>query len=203
MAFPMSTIVIDGKGHVEGRLAAAVAKQLLEGKKIVVVRAEDIVTNGDHRFNYHKVRRFLHKTTNTNPRDGPFHQRAPSEMFRRAVRGMCNYKTARGAAAFARLEVFEGVPVKYEKATKLVIPHALRVVAIQKERPVTSLGTVATTFGWKYGNVVKNLEAKRLEKAAEYYEQKKAEAAKKERAIAAANQQLGDAIVKFLETYVE
>ena len=124
----MSAIVIDGKGHVEGKLAAAVAKGLLEGKKIVVVRCEDIVTNGDHRFNYHKYRRYLNKTTNSNPRDGPFHQRAPSEMFRKAVRGMCNYKTARGGAAFNRLKVFEGVPPKYEKAPKLVIPHALRVV---------------------------------------------------------------------------
>ena len=102
----MSAIVIDGKGHVEGKLAAAVAKQLLEGKKIVVVRCEDIVSNGDHRFNYHKYRRYLNKTTNSNPRDGPFHQRAPSEMFRKAVRGMCNYKTARGGAAFNRLNMY-------------------------------------------------------------------------------------------------
>ena len=50
---------------------------------------------------------------------------------------------------------------------------------------------------------MKNLEAKRLEKAAEYYKQKKQEEAKKQRAIAAANKQLGAAAVKFLETYVE
>ena len=203
MAFLMSAIVIDGKGHVEGKLAAAVAKQLLEGKKIVVVRCEDIVTNGDHRFNYHKYRRYLNKTTNSNPRDGPFHQRAPSEMFRKAVRGMCNYKTARGGAAFARLKVFEGVPAKYEKAPKQVVPHALRVVAIHHDRPVTSLGTLATTFGWKYGNVVKNLEHQRLERAKEFYNQKKENAQKRERALAAANKQLGAAAVKFLETYVE
>ena len=199
----MVGIVIDGKGHVEGRLAGVVAKQLLNGKKIVVVRAEQIVTNGDHRFNYHKYRRFLHKTTNTNPRRGPFHQRAPSEMFLRAVRGMINYKTTRGSNAFANLKVFEGVPEKYENEKKLVVPSALRIVTIREDRPVTTLGKLATTFGWKYGEVVKNQEAKRLEKIAENHKAAKEALAKKERAIAAVNKELGAAAVKFLETYIE
>lgn len=199
----MVAIIIDGKGHVEGRLAGVVAKQLLNGKKIVVVRSEQIVTNGDHRFNYHKYRRFLHKTTNTNPRRGPFHQRAPSEMFLRAVRGMINYKTERGAKAFANLKVYEGIPEKYETVKKLVVPTALRIVTIREDRPVTTLGKLATTFGWKYADVVKNLEAKRLEKYAEDHKAYKEQQAKKERAIAAVNKELGAAAVKFLETYVE
>ncbi len=40
------TVVIDGKGHLLGRLASIVAKQLLEGAKITVVRAEAIVVSG-------------------------------------------------------------------------------------------------------------------------------------------------------------
>jgi large subunit ribosomal protein L13Ae len=39
-------IVVDGKGHLLGRLASIVAKQLLQGKKIVVVRTEQIVISG-------------------------------------------------------------------------------------------------------------------------------------------------------------
>lgn len=38
--------VIDGKGHLLGRLASIVAKQLLAGKKVVVVRAEQILISG-------------------------------------------------------------------------------------------------------------------------------------------------------------
>jgi large subunit ribosomal protein L13Ae len=38
--------IVDGKGHLLGRLASIVAKQLLQGKKIVVVRAEQIVISG-------------------------------------------------------------------------------------------------------------------------------------------------------------
>ncbi len=40
------TITIDGKGHLLGRLASIVAKQLLEGKKITVVRTEAIIVSG-------------------------------------------------------------------------------------------------------------------------------------------------------------
>lgn len=38
--------VIDGKGHLLGRLASIVAKQILSGKKIVVVRCEEILISG-------------------------------------------------------------------------------------------------------------------------------------------------------------
>ena len=41
-----SPIVIDGKGHLLGRLASIVAKQILSGQKIVVVRCELINISG-------------------------------------------------------------------------------------------------------------------------------------------------------------
>lgn len=44
------TIVIDGKGHLLGRLASIVAKQLLFGKKVVVVRAEALLISGSCKF---------------------------------------------------------------------------------------------------------------------------------------------------------
>jgi hypothetical protein len=40
------TVVIDGKGHLLGRLASIVAKQLLFGKKVVVVRCEAMIISG-------------------------------------------------------------------------------------------------------------------------------------------------------------
>ena len=40
-------VVIDGKGHLLGRLASIVAKQLLNGQKIVVVRAEALNISGE------------------------------------------------------------------------------------------------------------------------------------------------------------
>lgn len=39
-------VVIDGRGHLLGRLASYVAKDLLSGQRIVVVRCEEILKSG-------------------------------------------------------------------------------------------------------------------------------------------------------------
>ena len=47
LANPLVQVVIDGKGHLLGRLASTVAKQLLNGQKIVVVRCEALNISGE------------------------------------------------------------------------------------------------------------------------------------------------------------
>ena len=42
----MTTHIIDGKGHLMGRLASICAKELLEGKKIIILRCEKIEKSG-------------------------------------------------------------------------------------------------------------------------------------------------------------
>ena len=39
-------VIIDAKGHILGRLAAVLAKELLSGQRIVVVRVEKVVLSG-------------------------------------------------------------------------------------------------------------------------------------------------------------
>ncbi|KTG37225.1 hypothetical protein cypCar_00019967 [Cyprinus carpio] len=52
-------LILDGRGHLLGRLAAIVAKQVLLGHKIVVVRCEGINISG----NFYRNKRMLpHKT---------------------------------------------------------------------------------------------------------------------------------------------
>jgi large subunit ribosomal protein L13Ae len=52
--FSSAPILIDGKGHLLGRLASIVSKQILSGQKIVVVRCEEINISGS--FFRNKVR---------------------------------------------------------------------------------------------------------------------------------------------------
>lgn len=42
-------VVIDCKGHIMGRLASVVAKELLSGQKVVCVRCEEINITGGSR----------------------------------------------------------------------------------------------------------------------------------------------------------
>lgn len=46
MTFDAKEVVIDGRGHLLGRLASIVAKELLSGQKVVVVRCEELMISG-------------------------------------------------------------------------------------------------------------------------------------------------------------
>ncbi|ODV93029.1 hypothetical protein PACTADRAFT_5430 [Pachysolen tannophilus NRRL Y-2460] len=167
-------VVVDGKGHLLGRLASTVAKQLLNGQKIVIVRCEALNISGEFFRNKLKYHDYLRKGTRYNKTHGPFHFRAPSRIFYKAVRGMIAHKTPRGKAALERLKVFEGVPPPYDKKKRVVVPQALRVLRLKPGRKYTSVGKLSSAVGWKYESVVEKLEEKRKVRSAEYYAKKKA-----------------------------
>ncbi|KAI9207828.1 60S ribosomal protein L16 [Polychytrium aggregatum] len=167
-------IVIDAKGHLLGRLASIVAKQLLNGQKVTVVRCEEINISGTFFRQKIKYSNYLRKTSRINPQRGSFHFRAPSRMLYRVIRGMTPHKTARGAAALERLKVFEGVPPPYDKVKRVVVPAALRVLRLKPNRKFCVIKRLAQEMGWKYQGVVERLEEKRKAKNAVYYDRKKA-----------------------------
>ncbi|CAH1227121.1 RPL13A [Branchiostoma lanceolatum] len=166
-------LIIDAQNHLLGRLAAIVAKSILQGQKIVIVRCEGINISGSFYRNKLKYLEFLRKRTNTKPSRGPFHLRAPSRIFWRTVRGMLPHKTSRGALALERLKVFEGIPPPYDKQKRQVCPSALRVIRLMPNRRFCSLGRLSHEVGWKYKEVVDTLEAKRTARAKLYWQNKK------------------------------
>ncbi|KAL4434217.1 hypothetical protein ABPG75_000658 [Micractinium tetrahymenae] len=167
------TVVIDCRGHMLGRLASIIAKQLLSGQHIVAVRCEEINISGGMVRQKAKYERFLRKRSVTNPRRGAVKFRAPSRILWRTVRGMVPHKTPRGAAALERLKAFEGVPYPYDKVKRMVVPDALKVLRLQHGHRYCQLGALAASVGWKHKEAVEQLEAKRKAKSAAYYEAKK------------------------------
>jgi large subunit ribosomal protein L13Ae len=166
-------IVLDGKGHMKGRLASYIAKELLNGQRITVVRCESINISGSLFRNRVKFMEFLNLRMNHKPLRGFVHYRAPSRIFWRVVRGMIPHRFPRGAAALGKLKVFDGVPEMYATKKRKVIPDALKIVRLKKERKFCKLGDLATSVGWKDGNIISQLEEKRKARANTYYEKKK------------------------------
>lgn len=80
-------VLVDARHHMLGRLASIVAKELLNGQKVVVVRCEEICLSGGLVRQKMKYLRFLRKRMNTKPSHGPIHFRAPSKIFWRTLRG--------------------------------------------------------------------------------------------------------------------
>ncbi|CAO1632195.1 unnamed protein product [Parajaminaea phylloscopi] len=177
-------IIVDGKGHLLGRLASVVAKEILSGQKVTIVRCEEINVSGSFFRNKLKMHAYLHKRHVVKPsRSGPFHFRAPSRVFYKAVRGMVPHKTARGAAALERLKLYEGMPPPYDRKKKMVIPAALRVLRLKPGRKYATIKRISHEVGWNHQATVDKLEQKRKLKAQAYQERKVA--ALKKRASAA------------------
>merc|ERR1712032_1654586 len=183
-------IVVDCRAHMLGRLASVIAKQLLTGQHVVCVRTEGITISGGITRQKMKFSRFLRLRMNTKPSKGPIHYRSPARILWRTIRGMLPHKTKRGAAALERLKTFEGIPAPYDKMKRAVIPDALKVLRLQSGHKFCTLERLAGEVGWKHGATLKELEAKRIASSAEYYAAKKADAAKKVKAIEASAKEL-------------
>jgi len=166
-------LVVDLRGHLLGRAAAVIAKELLCGQRIVCVRAELAEITGPLSGNKARFQWFVNKKVNTNPRRGPFHYKSPAKMFWRVVRGMLPHKTPRGAAALKRLKVYNGVPHPYDVKKRVVIPVALRALHLAPDRKYTVLGDLAAECGWTRRTILQKLEAKRKLRAAVAYNNKK------------------------------
>jgi large subunit ribosomal protein L13Ae len=90
-------IVVDARHHMLGRLSSIIAKELLNGQKVVVVRCEEICMSGGLVRQKMKYLRFLRKRMNTKPSHGPIHFRAPAKILWRTIRGYVSNATLPGS----------------------------------------------------------------------------------------------------------
>merc|ERR1712070_767161 len=149
-------VVIDGRGHLVGRLASKVAKEILRGQRVVVVRCELMNMSGSLYRKKLEWDEFLNKANNTNPRRQFKHYRSPSRMFWRIVRGMLPHKTPKGKAALQHFKVFEGIPSPYDqkkrkvKSQKFFETKSKKVAAQKKaqdDKSVAAVNTELKKFG--------------------------------------------------------
>ena len=62
-------MIIDGEGHILGRLASLISKKLLEGEEIVVLNAEKIIITGSKEWAYARYKQRIDRASISNPRD--------------------------------------------------------------------------------------------------------------------------------------
>ena len=191
-------VVLDAKGHLIGRLASYVAKQLQLGQKVIIVRCESVLISGKHYRNKLNFMDFLRKRTNTNPKKGPIHQKSPARIVYRTIRGMLPHTKPKGAAALGRLKCYDGVPLAMNTKKKMVIPDALKAVRLRPRSKYSVLGNIAKECGWTKQDLIDSLETKRISKNRTWYK-KRIETLKKQRGmmksnkdIQAVNKQLAD-----------
>lgn len=125
-------IVVNAENAVVGRLASFAAKQALLGKSVIIINSEKAKIIGTPAVIIKKYRdrvRLGHGV-----QKGPIILRRPSELLRRAIRGMIEYKKGQGAQAFKRVKCYEGIPKLYENKETVTIPtrEAIKFLTLEK-----------------------------------------------------------------------
>jgi large subunit ribosomal protein L13 len=138
---PGAPTVIDASGLVLGRAASLIAKRLLGGESIVVVRAEASVVTGRRSA---VVAHYTTLRARGSVRSGPHFPRYADRIFRRTVRGMLPHLKTRGKVAYGRLEVHLGLPEAYQGATLTTLDGARARPSL---RPPVTLGDVTRLLG--------------------------------------------------------
>ncbi len=114
----METKIYNGDKHILGRLSTVIAKELLNGERVVLYNAEKLFITGNRKNILDKYIKRRSKKSHQNPEHSPKWPRRPDLLVRRIIRGMLPYKKARGKKCFKKLRVCMGEPDKIIKQLK-------------------------------------------------------------------------------------
>jgi large subunit ribosomal protein L13 len=139
------TLYVDATGQIAGRLCSIVARELLSGKRVIVLNAEKAVLSGRRATVFRLWKEKLEITSRVNPIYGPIHPRRPDNIIRRMVRGMVPKTKSKGDLAMHRLRVYMGVPEKYTgvKASRFDDAAPLRPISLY-----TTIAELSKNIGW-------------------------------------------------------
>jgi len=137
--------IIDGAGHILGRLASEVANKLLreKEKRITIVNAERVLISGSKVAIFKEYKR---RKDQGSREQGPYFPKMPDRILKRTIRGMLPYKRERGRDAFSRLHVYLGMPDEYAggESTRVESADAERLSVAK----YVTLGEVSEKLGW-------------------------------------------------------
>ncbi len=125
-------------------MATYVAKRALEGKRIIIVNAEQAVISGTKARVVARAKTKLKTRTLANQEKAPTHPRRPDNYVRRVVRGMLPWKKSRGKDAFRRVRVFIGTPSDYQGKPSVKLDDAN---ASRLRVPYVSVAQLAQEIG--------------------------------------------------------
>jgi len=138
-----TSVIIDAKDLILGRMASSVAKLLLEGEKVIILNAEKAAISGKKQHIVTDAKTFLEVG---HPRKGPYHPRRPDKIVSRTIRGMLPRRKPKGIQAFKRLRVYLGVPVEFEGKNIQTITEA---TTGKLKSPYITVGELAKEIvGW-------------------------------------------------------
>ncbi len=143
----MAKIIVNGEGHILGRLSSIIAKKLLEGNEVVVVNVEKVIVSGEKRMVVDSYKKILGVKVHLSQKWRPKRPRSPIRLFKASVKGMLPQNNKKGREALSRLKVYIGVPDEFKNAEMVVFKDAYRDRL--KTNKYVELSVIAKEMGWK------------------------------------------------------
>jgi large subunit ribosomal protein L13 len=135
-------IIFNGQMCILGRTASKIAELAMDGNRVALINAEEIVVTGGENqiINKYSTRQNLGSDR------GPFYPKRPDKIVKRSIRGMLPHKQASGRKAFERIQVYIGTPEEFEGNTK--VPENKRVsMNPSKSKDFVQIGRVSEALG--------------------------------------------------------
>ncbi len=143
----MAKIIVNGEGHILGRLSSIIAKKLLEGNEVVVVNVEKVIVSGEKRMVVDSYKKILGVKVHLSHKWRPKRPRSPIRLFKASVKGMLPKNNKKGREALSRLKVYIGVPDEFNNAEMVVFKDAYKDRL--KTNKYVELSVIAKEMGWK------------------------------------------------------
>ncbi len=134
-------MLINAEGHILGRLATEVVKQLKSGEDVQIINAERCVVSGRKE---QIIAAYQQKKDRGQRYFGPFYPRLPDRIIKRTIRSMLP-DTKQGGDMLQRLRVYVGEPAGVPTEDAVYIDNALKD-RLSRDRYVT-LGEIAQHIG--------------------------------------------------------
>ncbi|MCX6803440.1 MAG: 50S ribosomal protein L13 [Candidatus Diapherotrites archaeon] len=111
-------MIVNVKGLIAGRVATKIAKAIINGEKVIVLKAQDLIITGNKDNIIEKFKVRVNAAVKSNPNYGPKYSRIPSRMFRKMVRSMLPTKQNTKDTMIKSLMVYNETPAEFahEKA---------------------------------------------------------------------------------------
>ncbi len=124
-------IVVDATNLKLGRMASYIAKNLMQGKRVVVVNAEKAIITGNKKAILERYLMLLGRSQKRSiHRPSVWYPRMPDKLVWYAIVRMLPRDKAKGSMAMQRLKVYVGMPEKY-KNRKLVSFEDAKLTSIR------------------------------------------------------------------------
>jgi large subunit ribosomal protein L13 len=144
---PERVLYVDATDQILGRMAAAVAKKLLEGYRVYIFNAEKAVISGDPLRVFQGYRIWWKIKVHVNPyKWGPHRPRSPTMIVKKAVYGMLPKNKQKGREAMRRLRVYIGLPEEFKDKPLIRFEFA---DAKKLAHKFIRVGELARLLGWR------------------------------------------------------